>query len=110
MYRGKGREAVAWDAALTYDMIYTQPVVHEFDKLRMPVLLLIGQTDNTAPGKDAAPEELRSQLGNYKVLGQQAAERIPNARLVTFADLGHSPQIQAPEVFHKALLEGLQAR
>ncbi|MDU9415980.1 alpha/beta hydrolase [Pseudomonas sp. zfem005] len=110
MYRGKGREAVAWDSALTYDMIYTQPVVHEFDKLQMPVLLLIGQTDNTAPGKDAAPEALRGQLGNYKVLGQQAAERIPDARLVTFADLGHSPQIQAPEVFHKALLEGLKAR
>lgn len=110
MYRGKGREAVAWDSALTYDMIYTQPVVHEFDKLQMPVLLLIGQTDNTAPGKDAAPEALRGQLGNYKVLGQQAAERIPDARLVAFADLGHSPQIQAPEVFHKALLEGLKAR
>lgn len=107
MYRGKGREAVAWDSALTYDMIYTQPVVHEFDKLQMPVLLLIGQTDSTAPGKDTSPKALRSQLGNYKVLGQQAAERIPDARLVTFADLGHSPQIQAPEVFHKALLEGL---
>ncbi|WP_236247334.1 alpha/beta fold hydrolase [Pseudomonas tohonis] len=107
LYRGKGREAVAWDSALTYDMIYTQPVVHEFDRLRMPVLLLIGQTDSTAPGKDTAPEALRSQLGNYKVLGQQAAERIPDARLVTFADLGHSPQIQAPEVFHKTLLEGL---
>ncbi|UXY55287.1 alpha/beta fold hydrolase [Pseudomonas tohonis] len=110
MYRGTGREAVAWDSALTYDMIYTQPVVHEFDKLRMPVLLLIGQTDNTAPGKDAAPEALRGRLGNYKVLGQEAVERIPNARLVTFAELGHSPQIQAPEVFHEALLEGLRTR
>jgi hypothetical protein len=27
--------------------------------------------------------------------------------LVEFEDLGHSPQIQAPERFHKALLEGL---
>jgi hypothetical protein len=26
---------------------------------------------------------------------------------VAFSDLGHSPQIQAPERFHKALLEGL---
>jgi pimeloyl-ACP methyl ester carboxylesterase len=28
---------------------------------------------------------------------------------VEFADLGHAPQIQAPERFHKALLEGLQS-
>jgi pimeloyl-ACP methyl ester carboxylesterase len=25
-----------------------------------------------------------------------------------FPGLGHAPQIQAPEVFHKALLDGLQ--
>jgi pimeloyl-ACP methyl ester carboxylesterase len=34
---------------------------------------------------------------------------IPHAKLVEFPDLGHAPQIQAPERFHKALLEGLQA-
>ncbi|MDH1261606.1 alpha/beta hydrolase [Pseudomonas sp. GD03944] len=107
MMRGEGREAVAWNSALTYDMIYTQPVVYEFDKLKMPVLLLIGEQDNTAPGKNAAPEELRGKLGNYKALGPATAERIPNATLVTFPDLGHSPQIQEPDRFHKALLDGL---
>ena len=35
------------------------------------------------------------------------AARIPNATLVTFEDLGHSPQIQAPERFHEALIKGL---
>jgi pimeloyl-ACP methyl ester carboxylesterase len=33
---------------------------------------------------------------------------MPKARLVEFPDLGHAPQIQAPDAFHKALLEGLQ--
>jgi pimeloyl-ACP methyl ester carboxylesterase len=28
--------------------------------------------------------------------------------LIEFPDLGHSPQIQAPEVFHKALLDGMR--
>src|SRR5689334_14484934 len=59
MYRGPGKEAVAWSSALLYDMIFTQPVVYEFDKVRPPVLLLIGQKDNTAIGKDAAPPELK---------------------------------------------------
>ncbi len=77
MYRGKGRESVAWNSALTYDMIFTQPVVYELDRLQMPTLLLIGEKDNTAIGKDAAPAELKARLGNYAQLGKDAARRIP---------------------------------
>ncbi|HXV19648.1 MAG TPA: alpha/beta hydrolase [Desulfuromonadales bacterium] len=107
MLRGPGREAVAWNSALTADMIMTQPVLYEFGLLQMPTLLLIGEQDNTAPGKDTAPPELQQKLGNYRRLGAETAARIPKARLLTFPDLGHSPQIQAPDRFHKALLEGL---
>ncbi|HTC83282.1 MAG TPA: alpha/beta hydrolase, partial [Rhizomicrobium sp.] len=42
MYRGSGKEIVAWNSALISDMIYSQPVFHEFEKLQMPVLLIIG--------------------------------------------------------------------
>jgi len=107
MYRGTGRESVAWNSALTADMIMSQPVVYEFPLLKMPVLLLIGELDNTALGKDAAPPALQKTLGNYPVLGRAAAKIIPQATLVNFPDLGHSPQIQAPDRFHSALLKGL---
>jgi pimeloyl-ACP methyl ester carboxylesterase len=107
LYRGPGRDLVAWNAALTSDMIYSQPVLYEFGDLQMPVLLLIGDKDNTAFGKDAAPPAVRETLGNYPRLGKEAASRIPRVRLIEFPDLGHSPQIQAPEVFHKALLDWL---
>src|SRR3954463_8486035 len=70
MYRGPGRERVAWDSALLYDMIYSQPVVYELGALRMPVLLMIGDKDTTAIGKDLVPPEVRSTLGNYPVLGK----------------------------------------
>jgi pimeloyl-ACP methyl ester carboxylesterase len=33
LYRGPGREVVAWNSALLYDMIYTQPVFYEFEKI-----------------------------------------------------------------------------
>jgi pimeloyl-ACP methyl ester carboxylesterase len=33
---------------------------------------------------------------------------MPRAQLVEFPDFGHAPQIQAPEVFHKALLDDLR--
>lgn len=109
LYRGPGRERVAWDSALLYDMIYTQPVVYELGALRMPVLLMIGDKDTTAIGKDLASPAVRAELGHYPVLGKKAAAAIPHAKLVEFADLGHAPQIQAPQRFHKALLEGLQS-
>jgi pimeloyl-ACP methyl ester carboxylesterase len=108
LYRGAGRDLVAWNSALLYDMIFTQPVLYEFADLKMPVLLLIGDKDTTAIGKDRAPAAVRATLGNYPQLGKDAAARIPRARLVEFPDLGHAPQIQAPEMFHKALLDGLQ--
>ena len=107
MYRGPGKQVVAWNSALLYDMIYTQPVVYEFPQLKMPVLLLIGLKDTTAIGKDAAPAELRPKLGNYPELAKKTASAIPKATLVTFPEMGHAPQMQDPVRFHKALLKGL---
>jgi pimeloyl-ACP methyl ester carboxylesterase len=107
MYRGPGKRVVAWNSALTYDMIYTQPVFYEFEKLSMPVLLIIGDHDTTAPGKQLAPPELRAQLGHYPELAKAAVARMKQAKLIEFPDLGHSPQIQDPAAFHKALLDAL---
>jgi pimeloyl-ACP methyl ester carboxylesterase len=109
MYRGPGKAQVAWDSALLYDMIYTQPVVYEFGQLSMPTLLLIGQKDTTAIGKDAASPEVRAKIGHYPELGRAAAKAIPHATLVEFPDAGHAPQMQDPEAFHAALLKGLAA-
>jgi pimeloyl-ACP methyl ester carboxylesterase len=108
--RGPGQKLVAWNSALLYDMIYTQPVVYEFPQLKVPTLLLIGLKDTTAIGKDAAPAEIRPKLGRYAELGKKAARDIPGAKLVEFPTLGHAPQMQDPEAFHAALLKGLSAR
>lgn len=108
LYRGPGHDIVSWNAALVDDMAYTQPVFYEFEKLSVPVLLLIGDKDTTALGKNLAPQAVRAMLGNYPVLAKAAASRFPQARLVEFPDLGHAPQIQAADAFHKALLEGMR--
>ena len=108
MYRGPGKAVVAWNSALTYDMILTQPVFYEFEKLSMPVLLMIGDKDTTAPGKQLAPPELRAQLGHYPELAKAAIARIKQGKLIEFPDLGHSPQIQDPAGFHAALLAALK--
>src|SRR5882762_11800287 len=45
MYRGPGKEIVAWSSALVYDMIYSQPVFYELERIEPPTLLMIGQKD-----------------------------------------------------------------
>lgn len=107
MYEGEGREASAWAGALTYDMIYTQPVVHEFPDIRVPVVLIIGQRDRTVVGRDATPPDVAATLGNYPVLGREAASRIPGAKLIPLEGLGHSPMLEAPDRFYRALDEAL---
>jgi pimeloyl-ACP methyl ester carboxylesterase len=104
---GPGKELVAWNSALIYDMIYTQPVLYELQDITVPTVLMIGDKDNTAIGKDFAPPAIRETLGHYPQLAQAAAARIPGAKLIEFPDLGHAPQIQDPAAFHQALLKEL---
>lgn len=107
MYAGAGKERVAWNQALTSDMVFNQPVLYEFPRIKVPTALMIGQRDRTAIGKDKAPPELANRLGDYPELGRRAARLIPQANLVEFEDLGHSPQVEAPERFNAALLRAL---
>ncbi len=108
MYRGPGKDLVAWNSALIYDMIFTQPVVYQFNQLQPATLLIIGDLDNTAIAKDMAPPAVRDTLGHYPALGKEAAKQIPHADLIEFPDLGHAPQIQDPARFHAALLDWLK--
>jgi pimeloyl-ACP methyl ester carboxylesterase len=109
LYAGPGRERVAWNQALTSEMVFTQPVVHEFSQLRVPTTLFIGQRDRTAINRDLADDALKARLGLYPELGRNAARTIPNAQLIEFEDLGHSPQVEAPSRFNRALLDHLDA-
>jgi pimeloyl-ACP methyl ester carboxylesterase len=107
MYSGEDGHRFAWSQARTSDMVFGQPVVHELAAITVPTLLLIGEKDITAIGKERASLEVAATLGQYGELARSAAARIKGARLITFPDLGHAPQIQAPERFNTALLDGL---
>ncbi len=106
--KGPGQKQVAWNSALIYDMIFTQPVYYEFKDLQVPTLLLIGTSDITAIGSDTAPPEVKAKIGRYNELGKQVAKLIPRSTLVEFPGLGHAPQMEEPARFHQALLQGLK--
>jgi pimeloyl-ACP methyl ester carboxylesterase len=91
-------------SALTYDMIYTQPIAHDLPLVRTPTLLVIGQSDRTVVGRQLVPKEILATLGNWPELGKKAAAAIPGARLVPVPDVGHIPHLEAPEKFNEAVL------
>jgi pimeloyl-ACP methyl ester carboxylesterase len=103
----KNYPLIAWNSALTSDMIFTQPVCYEFKNIEVPTLLIIGQADRTAIGKDAASPEVKATLGNYPVLGRLTQQQIKNSKLAELPGVGHLPHIEAFEDFIKPLLDFL---
>ena len=91
-------------------MSYTQPVFYEFEKIAAPVLLLIGDQDTRRSGRTPRRPPTRRGLGNYPVLGKEAAARMPRAHLVEFPRTRPRAADPGARVFHKALLDNLQHR
>lgn len=97
-------DIVAWNSALLYDMIFTQPVLYEFKNIKCPTLLIIGTRDKTALGKPLVSEEVRKTMGNYAELGKKTQKEIPNAKLVEIPNTGHLPHIESFDSFIKSLI------
>ena len=101
---------VAWNAALTTDMVFTQPVVYEFKNLKVPTYLLIGTRDRTAVGKNWASPEVQKELGRYDLLGKKIAKQIPKSKLVELSGVGHMPQVEVYDLYWQNLLKFIQAK
>lgn len=105
---GPDKELIAWNSALTADMIFTQPVVYELNKIRTPTVLIIGTRDTTAIGKAWAPEQNKRRMGDYKALGKATAKAIPRAKLIELGGLGHLPFVENFELFWKRFSKEIQ--
>jgi pimeloyl-ACP methyl ester carboxylesterase len=99
---------LAMSSALTYEMIYEQPVCHEFARIKAKTLLVIGQSDRTVVGKARVKKELLSRVGQYPELGRTTARLIPGAKLVELPKVGHIPHMEMKGKFHAALLDFLK--
>ncbi|WP_231425736.1 MULTISPECIES: alpha/beta fold hydrolase [Pedobacter] len=94
-------------AAMTFTMIYEQPVVYEFQNLKVPTVLFIGKEDKTIVGKGLLTPDQQVLHGQYKFLGKQTAAKIPGAKLIEFEACGHIPHIEIPTEFLVALTGSL---
>ncbi len=95
---------VAWSNALTYDMIFTQPIINELPRIRVPTRLIIGTRDKTALGRKFALPQTAAAMGDYTQLGKRARDAIPNSQLIELAGVGHCPQVEAFDLYSDALL------
>jgi pimeloyl-ACP methyl ester carboxylesterase len=94
--------------AITYQMIYEQPVCYEWDRIKSPTLLIIGQADRTVVGRDQLTEAQKKIYGQYPVLGRKTQKAIRNAKLVELPGVGHIPHIQDTDLFKMHLLAFLK--
>lgn len=94
-----------WASALTYQMIYEQPVVYEFKNINCPTLIVIGQTDRTVVGKNLLTKAQAAQHGNYPALGIWLHEQIKGSKVIPLPGVGHIPHIQQTDVFLRQVLD-----
>lgn len=103
-----GFKEATWASALTYDMIYQQPVRYEFKNLVQTTLIIVGDADRTIIGKNLLPPEVVKQHGNYPLLGKWLKDEIKSSSLIELRGVGHIPHIQAFDVFKQHVLTFLK--
>ena len=100
---------VALVNAKTSDMIFTQPVVYEFQNLNVPTLLIIGTRDRTAIGKaNVKDKKMAESMGRYDLLGKATQQKIKGSKLVEIENVGHLPHIEVFGQFIKPVKEFLK--
>ncbi|CAN5503005.1 alpha/beta hydrolase [soil metagenome] len=99
---------LAWNSALTYDMIFTQPVYYEFKNLKVPTVLIIGLRDRTALRKNEVETNIAETMGNYPEISKEVTNLIPDAELIPLEGIGHIPHIEDFNLFIEKLLEAIK--
>lgn len=95
--------------AQTSDMIFTQPVLYEFQHIKVPTLLIIGTRDRTAIGKNNVKNpEIAAKMGQYQLLGKVTQQKIENSKLMELDNVGHLPHIEVFERFIHPLKDFLK--
>ncbi len=108
LFGGSGGERYAWNQALIDDMMFTQPVVYELGRLRMPTVLIVGALDRAQPFEDTTPPPVSARLRDVPALARRAAACIPDSRLVVLDGIGHAPQVEAPGRLSAVLLRAIE--
>jgi pimeloyl-ACP methyl ester carboxylesterase len=87
-----GWPRLAMVRSIYQQMLYLDPVVYDWAKIKAKTLVIGGERDGT----------------DFPRLAKHIADTIPGAELVILPNLGHVPHLEAPELFYPPLLKFLQ--
>jgi pimeloyl-ACP methyl ester carboxylesterase len=90
-------------AAHTYQMAYEQPVVYELPLVQSKTLIVGGDADRSAIGRNRVAPEVRDTMGRFTELIPAAARAMPDATPVLLSNVGHIAHLEIPEKFHTIL-------
>jgi pimeloyl-ACP methyl ester carboxylesterase len=79
--------------AIYQQMVYLDPVVYDWAKIKARTLVLGGDKDGE----------------NFPALAKHIADTIPGGELVLIPNAGHVPHLEMPELFNKELLRFVKA-
>jgi hypothetical protein len=98
LYRGPGRELVAWNAALLSDMIYTQPVLYEFaGKTHLAIAIARSCMRGGARGRFYNVVDLVNRLETETRSGRQGrlADHLTRMDFIILDEFGYLPFAQS---------------
>ncbi len=81
--------------ALLSHMVYSDPVLYDWQHIATKTLVVGGAEDRTA--------------SDWGALARNAVEQFPNATLLLYEGVGHNPHHQIPERFHADLIRFLRS-
>ncbi|ODA68340.1 2-hydroxy-6-oxo-6-phenylhexa-2,4-dienoate hydrolase [Methyloligella halotolerans] len=88
-------------------MVLREPVIYDMPFVKQPVLIVMGENDHVAPGKNAAPKEMQAKMGHNAENAQAIVKKMPHARAAIFEGVGHLPQLESRDEFDKVMLDFL---
>jgi pimeloyl-ACP methyl ester carboxylesterase len=75
--------------------------LYEFGGITAPSLLIVGELDRAALGKNLVPESVARTMDNYPELGKVTAAKIPGCKLVELPGAGHVPHVEVFDRLYK---------
>lgn len=104
---GPEAERLHRTAAHTYQMAYEQPVVYELPLVRAKTLIVGGDADRSAIGRNRVAPEVRDTMGRFTELIPAPARTMPDATPAMLSNVGHIAHLETPEKFHAILFSFL---
>jgi pimeloyl-ACP methyl ester carboxylesterase len=74
--------------AIYQQMLYLDPVVYDWAKIKVKTLVIGGEKDTA----------------DFPALAKHIADTIPGAKLVIIPNAGHVPHLEVPDIFYKELI------